>query len=283
MDKNIQVIEMSKQEAIKYYANKIIEDALADCSEYNYCMFFDFYKDQDFIYKNKYELLDEIKKDRRVTDVYLDESNNEYSFNMVFSIDYCPWYYESVDLAPKIEKKYLSLFIKDIKDKYLKRVDEFRISTREIIRNFVDKHVTYDNYLIEDDKDSIYEKVKEHIDLTGFNSKYIDKYEVFINKDNINEFIDLMEKEIKNINVVNMDGIREISRNELDDMMNIYNSEAKFPLKYKGLFIFKENDLFLGVDNLDGKLYIEEFDNIEKCINYLKNEEEEEEEQSEQL
>ena len=37
MEQYIQVT-MTKQEAIKYYANKIIEDSLSECSECNYCM-----------------------------------------------------------------------------------------------------------------------------------------------------------------------------------------------------------------------------------------------------
>ena len=37
MQENIEVI-MTKSEAVKYYANKIIEDSLEECSEFNYCM-----------------------------------------------------------------------------------------------------------------------------------------------------------------------------------------------------------------------------------------------------
>ena len=36
--------------------------------------------------------------------------------------------------------------------------------------------------------------------------------------------------------------------------------------------------MFLGIDNLDGEMYMEDFDNIEQCVNYLNNEDEEEEE-----
>ena len=40
----------------------------------------------------------------------------------------------------------------------------------------------------------------------------------------------------------------------------------------------KENGMFLGIDNTNGDLYMEDFDNLEQCVNYLNNEEEEENE-----
>lgn len=71
MEQNVEVI-MTIQEAIKYYANKIIEDSLAECSECNYCMDIDSYDDNGFIKQHQELILAEIKKDERVSDVELD-------------------------------------------------------------------------------------------------------------------------------------------------------------------------------------------------------------------
>lgn len=270
MDKDIQIVEMTKQEAIRYYANKIIEDSLEDCSEFNYCMFFEAYKDENFIEENSEEILREIKKDIRVMDVFID-TRGISSFDMVFSLDYCPCYYEDVDISPKLEKQYLKMFLESVKDRYEDYISEYRTTTRELIRDFIDKNVI-------DYKDAIYNKIKEHIDLTGFNTKYIEKYEVIVDNNNFKEFVSGLENEISNIKYLDMDGIREITREELDEMQEIFNNNEQFPLKYKGLFIFKENGMFLGIDNLDGEMYMEDFDNIEQCVNYLNNEDEEEEE-----
>ena len=278
MNEEIQLVKMTKKEAIKYYANKIIEDSLEDCSEFNYCMYFECYEDCKFIEDNKEEILKEIEIDPRVMDVYIDSSNNEYSFDMVFSLDYCPCYYEDVDISKKIEKEYLKLFVFEIKERYEKYASDFRITTRELIRDFINKNVNDIKALSQDDKDAIYEKLKEHIDVSGFNSKYMQKYEVIVDNNNLKEFIDGLEKEIENIKYLDMDGIKEITRQELDEMLEIHNNKKQFPLKYKGLFIFKENGMFLGIDNTNGDLYMEDFDNLEQCVNYLNNEEEEENE-----
>ena len=278
MNEEIQLVKMTKKEAIKYYANKIVEDSLEDCTEFNYCMYFEYYEDCKFIEDNKEEILKEIEIDPRVMDVYIDSSNNEYSFDMVFSLDYCPCYYEDVDISKKIEKEYLKLFVFEIKERYEKYASNFRITTRELIRDFINKNVNDIKALSQDDKDAIYEKLKEHIDVSGFNSKYMQKYEVIVDNNNLKEFIDGLEKEIENIKYLDIDRIKKITRQELDEMLEIHNNEKQFPLKYKGLFIFEENGMLLGIDNTSGDLYMEDFDNLEQCVNYLNNEEEEENE-----
>ena len=68
--------------------------------------------------------------------------------------------------------------------------------------------------------------------------------------------------------------IKEIEQKQLQDMLNIYEHKGIFPENYIGLFICKEDDKFLGIDNLSKELFIEEFDTKEQCIRYLNNEEE---------
>ena len=45
--------------------------------------------------------------------------------------------------------------------------------------------------------------------------------------------------------------------------------ENKVP---KGLFITREGDKFVGIDNSDGKALTEEFDTIEECVLWLEGE-----------
>lgn len=68
--------------------------------------------------------------------------------------------------------------------------------------------------------------------------------------------------------------IREIKQKQLKDMLNIYENKGTFPDDYIGLFICKENEKYLGIDNVSEELFIEEFDIKEECLKYLNNEDE---------
>ena len=108
MDQNIEVT-MTKQEAFQYYANKIIEDSLSECSECNYCMDIDCYDDNGFIRQHQELILDVIKKDERVADVELDKQTN--TFDMVFWTDYCLNCYEENSLSKRNQSMILKSFI----------------------------------------------------------------------------------------------------------------------------------------------------------------------------
>lgn len=81
-------IEMTKDEMIKYYANKIVEDGIKNCYEFSNTIDINYYGN---IEKYKNEILEEIQKDERVADVELDSEGN---FDMVFYTDFCPNYNE---------------------------------------------------------------------------------------------------------------------------------------------------------------------------------------------
>lgn len=81
-------IEMTKDEKIKYCANKIVEDGIKDCYEFSNTVDINNYGN---IEKYKNEILEEIQKDERVADVELDSDGN---FDMVFYTDFCPNYNE---------------------------------------------------------------------------------------------------------------------------------------------------------------------------------------------
>ena len=79
-------IEMTKDEMIKYYANKIVEDGIKDSYEFSNTIDINNYGD---IGKYKDEILKRIYRDERVADVELDSDGN---FDMVFYTDFCPNY-----------------------------------------------------------------------------------------------------------------------------------------------------------------------------------------------
>lgn len=85
-------IEMTKDELIKYYANKIIEEGINTCLEFNNTIEVTKYK---YASEYKEEIVKEIAKDYRVADVELDEEGN---FDMVFYTDFCPNYSEEEDI-----------------------------------------------------------------------------------------------------------------------------------------------------------------------------------------
>lgn len=79
---------MTEDEMIKYYANKIVEDGIKNCYEFNNTVDINDYED---INKYKNAILERISRDERVADVELDSDGN---FDMVFYTDFCPNYNE---------------------------------------------------------------------------------------------------------------------------------------------------------------------------------------------
>ena len=73
---------------IRYYANKIVEDGLYDTQTFSICVYFDEYKDEEFIKEHKGEILNRINLDEKVAHVEADDN----CFDMVFYLDYCPYY-----------------------------------------------------------------------------------------------------------------------------------------------------------------------------------------------
>ncbi len=65
------------------------------------------------------------------------------------------------------------------------------------------------------------------------------------------------------------ENIKEIDQKQLKEMLDIYSHKGIFKKEHIGLFICKEDEKYLGIDNISKELFIEEFDTKEKCINYL--------------
>lgn len=273
------LIKMSKEDAIKFYANKIIEEGIGNCSEFNYCVPLDFFDDNGFVRKNQEEILNRIKKDERVSDVYIDKQSEEHSFDMVFPTDYCPYYYEDTELAPRDEAKYLRKFIDKLIQINNNAASQYFTTVREVMRDFIDNPNLSRYPLSEDDKENIYNKIKEYITNTKFQDKYVDIYEVTINKENIKELIAELQEAGKKIDIYKKDYVTTLKKIQLDEMLKIHEDKKIFPDKYIGLFMYEAKNKFLAIDNYSGDLFIEEFDTKEECLDYLFGDPEEEEEE----
>lgn len=267
-DNKLYTIEMTEDESIRFYANKIVEDALEDCSEFHYDMDIEQYEDNGFVEQHKEQIIDRINRDERVLEVYFDEKYS--TINMCFGLDYCPYYYEEYDLSLDMERTYLKAFI--IKE--LKEIEEYIDirTTRDIIRHFMDSYIENATRLDEDMKDAIYYSIKEHICNTGFNEKYIDKYEVYVDKNNIKELIEGLENEIDKLYIKEHTDIKQISYYKFLEILNKHNKEVQFESNELGKFVTKENGIYLGINNVNGEMKMQDFDNIEKCLNYLNEE-----------
>lgn len=265
MEQNIE-IKMTKQEAIKYYANKIIEDSLAECSECNYCMDIDSYDDNGFIKQHQELILEEIKKDERVADVELDG----HTFDMVFWTDYCPYCYEE----HKLSKQDQSMILKNFIDQLITIKNNSIFLLNMNIQQIINELILQNNFkipLLEDEKKEANNMLKEIICNSNFFNKYLDRYKLIIDKQNIQELIDELQVKFKQLELYKKDLIKVISKEDIDTMLKIFETNKQYPSEYIGMFRYKdlECNKYLAVDNSSGEMYIDEFDTEEECINYL--------------
>jgi len=79
-------VEMTKEEMIKFYANKIIEDAINGIWGFNIIVESNKYKN---ISEFKQEIVEEIAEDERISYIELDKNGD---FDIVFYTDFCPSY-----------------------------------------------------------------------------------------------------------------------------------------------------------------------------------------------
>lgn len=281
MDQNIKVT-MTKQEAIKYYANKIVEDSLADCSEFNYCMSNEYYEDDGFVKEHQEEILEIIKLDERVADVYIDKSSKPNTFDMVFWTDYCPHHWEEYDLSKQTQSKVLRKFIDQLINIKNNSIFLLNTSTQRVINDFLIAN-RFRFPLTEKEKDKSSNMLKEFICNTNFFNKYLDKYKVVINRENIKELIVELQDKLQSLEIYKKDFIQMLSKEDVDKMFEIFEKDKVFPDKYIGPCMYKDGNKYLAIDNTSCEMYIEEFDTEDDCINYLFHggDEEEEEEENE--
>ena len=181
-------IEMTKDEMIRYYANKIVEDGIKESSEFNTIIDLNNYRN---VFKYKNEILDRIYRDERVADVNMDEEGN---FDMVFYTDFCPYYYDESEYNynETIKKEILN----DFAGYYSRRClfDNPYISIRNLLNQFAEEKST-----IDDNRDAIKNIIKKVLSDSGFIEKHIDGIEVYITPKNYKEFEEVFENYIESM------------------------------------------------------------------------------------
>lgn len=269
-------IKMTVQEAVKYYSNKIIEDSLSECSEFNYCMDMDYYNDNGFIKEHQNQILEELKHDERIADVYIDKEHE--TFDMVFWTDYCPGHYEEYDLSKEIQSMILKKFVNQLIGLMNSVARSTNISTRHIIEGIINRN-EFKNPLSIEEKGHAINMLKESICNTAFFNKYLDKYKVIVTKENAVELILELQDKIKQLESDMKPSVTVLSKQDVDTMLDIFNKDKIYPSKYIGLFMYIEDSKYLAIDNTSREMYIEEFDTEEECIKYLFDEDEEDNEE----
>lgn len=185
-------IEMTKDEMIRYYANKIVEDGIKDCYEFSNTIDINDYGN---IAEYKNEILEKIYRDERVADVNLDKEGN---FDMVFYTDFCPYYY---DMDNILENNYLIdpfaeiEMLKEFGDYYIEKClfDNPYISIRNLINQFVEEQT--DN---KEKRDVMSNIIKMKINESDFIRDNIDGIEVYITPHNYKELKRAIEESIQN-------------------------------------------------------------------------------------
>lgn len=189
-------IEITKDELIRFYANKVVEDGIRDCWEFSNIININDYGENVAKFKNL--ILERIYRDERVADVNLDEAGN---FDMIFYTEYCPYYYDIDEI--KENSYYIDKFsqmdmLKEFSGYYIEKClfNNPYISIRHLINQFVGEQ-TNDK----EQRELMYNIIKMKINETNFisNNIDIDGVEVYITPQNYKELQQAIEESIQNI------------------------------------------------------------------------------------
>lgn len=143
------LINMTKDEMLRFYANKIVESGIRSCTEFNTLVqLTDFNTDNIKLENYKNEILQLLYRDERIADVGID---NELNIDMVFYTDWCPFYYdeEESNIYNQIEDnpKYQSKILEEFVDYIHKRVmEDSYITAKTLINHFCDIKTTDKEY-----------------------------------------------------------------------------------------------------------------------------------------
>ncbi|MGN1310369.1 MAG: hypothetical protein ACI4VP_01445 [Clostridia bacterium] len=186
-------IEMTEDEMIRFYANKIVEDGIKNCYEFSNIIDINDYGEDIAKFKNV--ILERIYRDERVTDVNLDKDGN---FDMVFYTDFCPYYY---DMDMILDNNYLIDsfseidMLKDFGDYYIEKClfDNPYISIRNLINQFVEEQT--DN---QEKRKLMSNIIKMKVNESDFIRDNMDGIEVYITPHNYKELKQAIEETIQN-------------------------------------------------------------------------------------
>lgn len=189
-------IEITKDEFIRFYANKVVEDGIRDCWEFSNIININDYGENVAKFKNL--ILERIYRDERVADVNLDKAGN---FDMIFYTEYCPYYYDIDEIKENsyyIDKSSQIDMLKEFSGYYIEKClfNNPYISIRHLINQFVGEQ-TNDK----EQRKLMYNIIKMKINETNFisNNIDIDGVEVYITPHNYKELQQAIEESIQNI------------------------------------------------------------------------------------
>lgn len=186
-------IEMTEDEMIRFYANKIVEDGIKNCYEFSNIIDINDYGEDIAKFKNV--ILERIYRDERVADVNLDKEGN---FDMAFYTDFCPYYY---DMGMILDNNYLIDsfseidMLKDFGDYYIEKClfDNPYISIRNLINQFVEEQT--DN---QEKRKLMSNIIKMKVNESDFIRDNMDGIEVYITPHNYKELKQAIEETIQN-------------------------------------------------------------------------------------
>lgn len=199
-------IGMTKDEMLKFYANKIVEDGIKGCQEFHNIVELTNYNSNNLKledYKN--EILQLLYRDERIADVEIDK---ELNVDMVFYTDFCPFYYddqESMKYSDITDSPiYQAIILTEFID-YMKNFtfEEGYASTRILINYFTDKR-----QVDEETKNKMSNFLKKSIIQTGFVDKYIENINVYVTHKNNKE----LEKGLQKI----VNQLEQISKKDME-------------------------------------------------------------------
>lgn len=190
-------IEMTEDEMLRFYANKIVEDGIRGCTEFNNTIYLiDYNKNDIKLQKYKNEILQLLYRDERVADVIIDD---ELNVDMVFYTDFCPFYYddeESIEYNDITDSPtYQGIMLVEFIDYMQKRIfEESYISTRNLINDF-----TEGKQGDSETKSKLSNFLKKSIIQTGFVDKYIENINVYVTYKNYKELEESLLKKVKQL------------------------------------------------------------------------------------
>lgn len=180
-------INMTKDEMLKFYTNKMIEDGIRGTSDNNTWVYLADYGDGIDLSKYKNEILELLYRDERIADANI--NNEEFCVDMVFYTSYCPYSYDEVDIDSKEESEILSDFYYYCSSRVY---EDCYISVRTLIDSFVEEKLNQ--------KEDTYNVLKKNVVEIGFIDKYIENNnETFITLKNKKEFEALLEIKISEL------------------------------------------------------------------------------------
>lgn len=194
---------MTKEEMLRFYANKIVEDGIRNSLECSIIVPLTNYNTNGIKLENyKSEILQLLYRDERISDVVIDD---ELNIDMVFYTDYCPFYYYEESNIQNNEflnsLVYQSIMLVHFID-FIKNhiIQKSFISIRNLINDFAETAQMNNK-----NKEILSNFLKKSIIQTGFIDKYLDNINVYVTHKNYKELesgilkmIEQKNKDIKN-------------------------------------------------------------------------------------